>query len=459
MDEEEAQYEACEFSAVSSGEAEAEARSGPIKLRIPNFKSFVEEDYDDRGAKDVEDESEEDRDGDHGAGNKVEDGGGEGQTHICSECGKGFKSGKALGGHKRIHGNETSRSREKPRMIIPHSANLELVHGFVEFACCVCRRKFTSMKALYGHMRFHPDRGWRGVQPPQTRPGSSSSTLSLDHDHFNSDYDGDGDGDDDDDDGGENSGFSDCNLESIVPDMVVDLKESTKGWSITGKRGRRSSSKVETNPEDDMQEAVNDLLMLANAETGPEKPRNPDILESSEKAEENVLEQKKIRRKKRRLSDMEKTSNRDELDHHIDGTNPPKHVCVTCNKSFPSYQALGGHRASHNKAKNESSGVGAYTLLASEATGLVSGQGSNTSVSSNGDHQCNICQKRFPTGQALGGHKRCHWVGPAAEAAGSSTSQATDQTQEAKVQRPVLSIDLNEPPPKEEGSGGETTVR
>lgn len=32
--------------------------------------------------------------------------------------------------------------------------------------CCVCFRSFKSWKALFGHMRCHPDRQWRGCFPP-----------------------------------------------------------------------------------------------------------------------------------------------------------------------------------------------------------------------------------------------------------------------------------------------------
>ncbi|XP_076889662.1 zinc finger protein ZAT6-like [Bidens hawaiensis] len=72
--------------------------------------------------------------------------------------------------------------------------------------------------------------------------------------------------------------------------------------------------------------------------------------------------------------------------------------CSVCNKGFGSYQALGGHKASHRK-NNTSGGDVEQSLVV--ATTSTSGK----------SHECSICHKRFPTGQALGGHKRCHYDG------------------------------------------------
>ncbi|XP_074586304.1 LOW QUALITY PROTEIN: zinc finger protein ZAT10-like [Curcuma longa] len=96
-----------------------------------------------------------------------------------------------------------------------------------------------------------------------------------------------------------------------------------------------------------------------------------------------------------------------------------EHKCSVCGKAFASYQALGGHKASHRKPTND------------EASAAAKSTGSSTSklTSAGGGkvHRCSVCRKTFSSGQALGGHKRCHYDGSlgitaatASEGAGSS---------------------------------------
>ncbi|KAK6143643.1 hypothetical protein DH2020_023991 [Rehmannia glutinosa] len=81
--------------------------------------------------------------------------------------------------------------------------------------------------------------------------------------------------------------------------------------------------------------------------------------------------------------------------------------CCVCDKTFPSYQALGGHKTSH-RHKPPSAAV-PENGNSSESTSAA------TTVASNCPkarlHKCSICGKSFPTGQALGGHKRKHYEG------------------------------------------------
>ncbi|KAI3984424.1 hypothetical protein MKX01_011378 [Papaver californicum] len=69
--------------------------------------------------------------------------------------------------------------------------------------------------------------------------------------------------------------------------------------------------------------------------------------------------------------------------------------CKTCGKEFSSFQALGGHRASHKKLRLIKGDVSKMDgkLLSSKSSSL---------------HECSICGKGYAIGQALGGHMRRH---------------------------------------------------
>ncbi|CAI8601609.1 unnamed protein product [Vicia faba] len=69
--------------------------------------------------------------------------------------------------------------------------------------------------------------------------------------------------------------------------------------------------------------------------------------------------------------------------------------CKTCKRQFSSFQALGGHRASHKKPRlmemNSDGDGGIFTTTTKTKT-----------------HECSICGLEFSIGQALGGHMRRH---------------------------------------------------
>ncbi|KAE8689766.1 Zinc finger protein ZAT11 [Hibiscus syriacus] len=69
--------------------------------------------------------------------------------------------------------------------------------------------------------------------------------------------------------------------------------------------------------------------------------------------------------------------------------------CKTCHRCFPSFQALGGHRASHKRPK----------LAGDKPNEILSLSSTNPKT-----HECSICGQEFSRGQALGGHMRRHRV-------------------------------------------------
>lgn len=135
--------------------------------------------------------------------------------------------------------------------------------------------------------------------------------------------------------------------------------------------------------------------------------------------------------------------------------------CKTCNRCFPSFQALGGHRASHKKPKaNTEEKIKAVAFVDDQEQVLDQFNNTSTSTtlslqianrviySSNNKskvHECSICGAEFSSGQALGGHMRRHRT-----FVSTTTTSADHQSQEAKKQRNILQLDLNLPAPEDD---------
>ncbi|URD84452.1 C2H2 zinc finger protein [Musa troglodytarum] len=121
--------------------------------------------------------------------------------------------------------------------------------------------------------------------------------------------------------------------------------------------------------------------------------------------------------------------------------------CKTCNKCFPSFQALGGHRTSHKKPKlaPQPTTAAAEKVVVDDDMLRISMNSFSKPIGSSGQsntkpkiHECSICGSEFSSGQALGGHMRRHRPLAAADA------------QEAKKDKSFLSLDLNLPAPADE---------
>ena len=89
--------------------------------------------------------------------------------------------------------------------------------------------------------------------------------------------------------------------------------------------------------------------------------------------------------------------------------------CKTCNKCFPSFQALGGHRTSHNTDKKQQQqqprrpeeAAAAVTTTLSLRT-AAAGTDAAAAAATRPAHECSSLGAVFASGQALGGHMRRH---------------------------------------------------
>ena len=146
-----------------------------------------------------------------------------------------------------------------------------------------------------------------------------------------------------------------------------DVLES--GWLVTAKRGQKPVIST-TSPQF---VAACILIDLSSGKNCDDREKEKAVMEESQPLDDTWISQ------------------------FVCGN---KFTCVICGKAFPSYQALGGHKACHGKEDTMANSGKNEKELVKHSKGLTSR-----------DHRCEVCGVSYPSGQALGGHKRKHWTG------------------------------------------------
>lgn len=147
-----------------------------------------------------------------------------------------------------------------------------------------------------------------------------------------------------------------------------------------------------------------------------------------------------------------------------------KYECLTCNKTFQSHRALGGHRANHTKnngccepicesGENNIENDNSSPIPTPQEGKVVENGAGKTSIKEDfignaerksgskksKGHECPICCRTFKSGQALGGHKRSHFIG--GREANSPMVIREEEPHEAEI---TVLFDLNLPAPMDD---------
>ncbi|GMI83432.1 hypothetical protein like AT1G26610 [Hibiscus trionum] len=383
---------------------------------------------------------------------------------ICKECGKGFHSLKALCGHMACHSEKERVFCEKQKLVMDSQSDTETSSTPSK------RRRSKRIRyksnGVYSNNSVSMANGSSSVSEiEQEQEEVAMCLMMLSRD---------------------SSGCCKKGLNSIADSsdnnsVVLEAKSSSIDVRITIKNDMKCVTnngdylKMKKQRDSAASSESSDSSYFRN---GPKKVEFEDIDSKFDKSSSkfkslNTEFPKYSNQANRGLNqyDLRRSNarNGDYYSHEVYCNHPSKgskYECLTCNKAFDSHRALGGHRANHTKANdfNEDSlsNDGFIVPMTDNKVTKPSPHGRTPNAprgspsgiaekrlgsKKNKGHQCPFCFRVFKSGQALGGHKRSHFVGG-----------AEDRTLVIKQDSPDMPtatvIDLNLPAPVEDDATG-----
>ncbi|PPD80804.1 hypothetical protein GOBAR_DD22252 [Gossypium barbadense] len=235
-------------------------------------------------------------------------------------------------------------------------------------------------------------------------------------------------------------------------DNVVNMENNNNNYGEYLSLSSSSDNYQDSTTEEE-EDMANCLILLAQGQSREPPPKllqQPDDHHPHQQHDPGVVYNKFNSRRF-----MEAASNGDgKAGYYV-------YECKTCNRTFPSFQALGGHRASHKKPKAAATvdekirqfTAGTTTIgLSDEEEGQHQQQQFMKTNNPNKVHECSICGSEFTSGQALGGHMRRHRgsIGGGSNSAVAANTALSlkvatplEQPQQPKKPKNVLSLDLD----------------
>ncbi|KAJ1376039.1 Zinc finger C2H2-type [Sesbania bispinosa] len=184
-------------------------------------------------------------------------------VHPCEFCDKVFSSGKALGGHKRLHIQAQRKEAHNNNNNEMKSCDNKLIK------CCVCMKDFPSEKSLHGHLRSHPERFWRGVHPPEPSSQNQNSNYSMEE---NNDEHGNG-----------------GQILNATMEAAIDIsKYLPLSWKKTDKRGRACTySKEDINAAQILMFMSRDNKKRSHSMVNPKLSLHHNLNENGDECDKN----------------------------------------------------------------------------------------------------------------------------------------------------------------------------
>nr|DAD47783.1 TPA_asm: hypothetical protein HUJ06_017720 [Nelumbo nucifera] len=300
------------------------------------------------------------------------------ERHSCKLCFKRFANGRALGGHMRSH-MATLPPQPKAQQIHPLGDETESASSSSPSSSSSSSGEEEEKAALYYGLRENPKKSFRLVDP--------EFSFAVD-------------------------------AGSVVQDRESETESSRNPSWRRSKRNRKSSIAEQQHQQEQRTELKKPRSSKPSKTESTAEPEPVSSVSDTTPEEDVALCLMMLSRDIwMREEEEEGEKSIDESDDSEELKFPTrtrgKYQCGTCKKVFRSYQALGGHRASHKKIRGctPSSSPAARTHEAESELGNA-----GTSVVDRRIHECPVCFRVFASGQALGGHKRSHLSGSATAA-------------------------------------------